>query len=92
MMLEIRANNVRKNKVQRLELGIFRLLSRHGIPFECVNCLQALPRKFAKMRQKLKVHSIKMTDLATNVIGKSYEEETVNLLKQRAMYSFHDRL
>ena len=82
MMLEIRANNVRKNKVQRLELGIFRLLSRHGIPFECVNCLQALPRKFAKMRQKLKVHSIKMTDLATNVIGKSYEEETVNLLKQ----------
>ena len=44
-MLEIRANNVSKTKVKRLELGIFRLLSRHGIPFECVNCLQALLRK-----------------------------------------------
>ena len=34
------------------------------------------------MIQKMKLHNVKVTDLARHAIGKLYEEETIDLLKQ----------
>ena len=73
-----------KKKVKILELDIVRSLSRHGIPFEYVNCLQALLKKHCQddLTQKMNLHSTKAAYLATNRMWKSHEEETVDLLEQ----------
>ena len=65
-----------KKKVKSLELDTVRSLSRHGVLFEYVDCLQALLRKHCQDDpiQKMKQYITKVAYLAANAKGKSYYE------------------
>ena len=74
-----------KNKARELEISLCRAFSKHRIPFEAMDCLQSLLRKYAgdhPIIGKMKLGHSKTAYIVKNAIGPTYRKQTVNLLKE----------
>ena len=74
----------KRTKSKEFQLELVRSMSRHRIPFEYIDCLVPIMKKYINddIVQNLKLHHSKGVYLVKNAVGKSYHDETVQLLKE----------
>ena len=81
--MEVKEQEERK-RTQEFEIDLTRALGNHKITNRFLNCLQSILKKHAGDSLVIKRMSLQKTKgdyMATHGIGKTYQDETINLLK-----------
>ena len=88
--MEVKEQEERK-RTQEFEIDLTRALGNHKITNRFLNCLQSILKKHAGDSLVIKRMSLQKTKgdyMATHGIGKTYQDETINLFVQPSCISF----